>query len=95
MVCSCSVLVELRSHEFLGLGDRVGIYLELHDLIIIWLTSGRSPINPARDVTGRIWLSILGYKNAWSAFDNYSWVGLFSPEYTSVPTESKIPSRSR
>ncbi|ROW06625.1 hypothetical protein VPNG_06777 [Cytospora leucostoma] len=38
-----------------------------------------SPTNPARDLTGRIWLSILGYKNAWSAYDYYFWIPLFAP----------------
>ncbi|OTB10639.1 hypothetical protein K445DRAFT_69784, partial [Daldinia sp. EC12] len=37
-----------------------------------------SPINPARDLTGRIWLTILGYEGAWSAFDSYSWVSTCS-----------------
>ncbi|KAI1643508.1 aquaporin-like protein [Daldinia loculata] len=38
-----------------------------------------SPINPARDLTGRIWLTILGYDNAWSAFDAYSWIPVVVP----------------
>ncbi|KKY30473.1 putative aquaglyceroporin like protein [Diaporthe ampelina] len=32
-----------------------------------------SPINPARDLMGRTWLAILGYKNAWSAYNYYFW----------------------
>ncbi|KAI1808925.1 hypothetical protein F4811DRAFT_5967 [Daldinia bambusicola] len=38
-----------------------------------------SPINPARDFTGRIWLTILGYEGAWSAFDSYSWIPIIVP----------------
>ncbi|KAI1134073.1 aquaporin-like protein [Hypoxylon sp. FL0543] len=38
-----------------------------------------SPINPARDLTGRIWLSILGYDGAWTAFDTYSWIPIVVP----------------
>ncbi|KUI70064.1 Glycerol uptake/efflux facilitator protein [Cytospora mali] len=38
-----------------------------------------SPSNPARDLTGRTWLAILGYKNAWSAYDYYFWIPLFMP----------------
>ncbi|KAI0847451.1 aquaporin-like protein [Daldinia vernicosa] len=40
---------------------------------------GWSPINPARDFTGRIWLTILGYDGAWSAFDVYSWIPVVVP----------------
>ncbi|KAI0099424.1 aquaporin-like protein [Daldinia grandis] len=40
---------------------------------------GWSPINPSRDLTGRIWLSILGYDGAWSAFDGYSWIPVVVP----------------
>ncbi|KAI8958502.1 aquaporin-like protein [Daldinia sp. FL1419] len=43
-----------------------------------------SPINPARDFTGRIWLSILGYDGAWSAFDGYSWMPIVVPFIASI-----------
>ncbi|POS78403.1 aquaporin-3 [Diaporthe helianthi] len=42
-----------------------------------WQTG--SPINPARDFTGRTWLAILGYKNAWSAYNHYFWIPFFIP----------------
>ncbi|KAG6361406.1 hypothetical protein INS49_009633 [Diaporthe citri] len=38
-----------------------------------------SPINPARDLMGRTWLAILGYKNAWSAYNYYFWIPVFVP----------------
>ncbi|KAJ0119518.1 aquaporin-3 [Diaporthe amygdali] len=38
-----------------------------------------SPINPARDLAGRTWLAILGYKNAWSAYNYYFWIPTFVP----------------
>ncbi|KAK7716278.1 glycerol channel [Diaporthe eres] len=38
-----------------------------------------SPINPARDLMGRTWLAILGYKDAWSAYDYYFWIPVFVP----------------
>ncbi|KAG8169267.1 hypothetical protein KVR01_000012 [Diaporthe batatas] len=38
-----------------------------------------SPINPARDLMGRTWLAILGYKNAWSAYNYYFWIPFFIP----------------
>ncbi|RYP66895.1 hypothetical protein DL771_007552 [Monosporascus sp. 5C6A] len=57
-------------------------------LALFWLNFGLmsslgwetgSPINPVRDITGRIWLSILGYKGAWSAFNYYSWIPIVVP----------------
>ncbi|KAK7751423.1 glycerol channel [Diatrype stigma] len=57
-------------------------------LALFWLNFGLmssfgwetgSPINPARDLTGRIWLTILGYDGAWSAFGYYSWIPLVVP----------------
>ncbi|KAL1875773.1 glycerol channel [Diaporthe australafricana] len=38
-----------------------------------------SPINPARDLMGRTWLAILGYENAWSAYNYYFWIPTFVP----------------
>ncbi|OTB06227.1 hypothetical protein M426DRAFT_21028 [Hypoxylon sp. CI-4A] len=43
-----------------------------------------SPINPARDLTGRIWLSILGYEGAWTAFETYSWIPIVIPFVASI-----------
>ncbi|KAJ1332055.1 aquaglyceroporin related protein [Microdochium nivale] len=42
-----------------------------------WLTG--SPINPGRDISGRIWITIMGYDGAWSTMGSWAWVPCVVP----------------